>query len=65
MRTIRQQAKAMGHDVVGTLKRIADDVFTKDGEEIRNKMYVDNDGTVYAVNWRWELVYIVGEDWVL
>lgn len=65
MKTVRQQAKAMGHPVTGTLKRGEDDVFRKNGEEIRNRIYIDGEGTVYAVNWRWELVYIAGEDWCI
>lgn len=65
MKTIRQQAKDKGHSVVGTLKRIADDVFNKNGEEIRNRIYVDKEGTEYAVNWRGELVYIAGDVWCI
>lgn len=65
MKTVRQQAKAMGHSVVGTLKRGEDDVFHKNGEEIRNRIYIDSEGTEYAVNWRGELVYIAGEDWCI
>lgn len=65
MKTVRQQAKDKGHSVVGTLKRIADDVFNKNGEEIRNRIYVDNEGTEYAVNWRGELVYIAGDVWCI
>ena len=65
MKTVRQQAKAVGHLVVGVLKRGEDDVFRKNGEEIRNRTYVDSEGTVYAVNWRGELVYIAGEDWCI
>lgn len=63
MKTIRQQAKAMGHAVVGPLKRIEDDVFTKNGEEVRYKRYADSEGTKYAVNWHGKLVYIVSENW--
>lgn len=55
----------MGHSVVGGLKRCKDDVFRKNGEEIRNRIYVDDEGTVYAVNWRGGLVYIAGEDWCI
>ena len=65
MKTVRQQAKAMGHAVVGPLKRIEDDVFTKSGEEVRHKRYTDSEGTLYAVDWRGELVYIAGEDWCI
>lgn len=65
MKTVRQQAEAMGHSVVGGLKRCKDDVFRKNGEEIRNRIYVDDEGTVYAVNWRGGLVYIAGEDWCI
>ena len=65
MKTIRQQAKAMGHAVVGSLKRFEDDVFTKNGEEVRHKRYTDSEGTEYSVNLRGELVYIAGEDWCI
>lgn len=65
MKTVWQQAKIMGHPVVGTLIRGEDDVFYKNGEEIRNRIYFDSEGTEYAVNWRGELVYIAGEDFVL
>lgn len=64
MKTIKQQAAAMGHPVAGPLTRVADDVFEKDGEKIRHRRYTDGEGIVYAVNWRGELVYIAGEDWV-
>ncbi len=63
--TIRHQAKSMGHEVVGSLKRCKDDVFYKNGETVHNKIYIDNEGTEYAVNWRGELIYICGEDWVI
>lgn len=46
-------------------KRGEDDVFHKNGEEIRNRIYFDSEGTEYAVNWRGNLVYIAGEDWVI
>lgn len=65
MKTVREQAKAFGHEVCGTLNRAKDDVFTKNGEVIRNKTYVDEEGTNYAVNWKGELVYIAGEDFVI
>ena len=65
MKTVRQQAKIMGHPVVGSLKRGEDDVFHKNGEEIRNRIYFDSEGTEYAVNWRGNLVDIAGEDWVI
>ena len=64
MKTIRHQAKVMGHEVVGALKRCKDDVFYKNGEEVRNKIYIDSEGTEYAVNRRGDLIYICGEDWV-
>ena len=62
MKNIRQQAAAMGHPVAGPLTRVCDDVYERDGEEIRTRQYTDTDGTVYAVDWRGELVYIAGED---
>ena len=65
VKTVRQQAKAMGHAVVGSLKRFEDVVFTKNGEEVGYKCYTDSEGTLYVVNWRGELVYIAGEDWYI
>lgn len=65
MKTIRQQAKNMGHPVVGTLKRYSDDVFTQKGQEIRHKRYIDSEGTLYSVDWRGNLVYIAGDDWCI
>ena len=62
--TIRQQAKARGHEPVGRLKRIEDDVYMDRGKEIRHKMYVDSEGTEYGVDWKNNLVYICGEDWI-
>lgn len=58
MKTIRQQARLMGHAVVGYLRPIEDDVFTKNGVEVRNKRYTDSEGTEYSVNRHGELVYI-------
>lgn len=63
--TIKQQANKMGHPVVGSLRRGKDDVFKKNGEEIKNRIYFDSEGTEYAVNWRGELVYIAGENWAI
>lgn len=63
--TIRQQAEKMGNPVAGKLRRIADDVFTHNGVEIRSKQYVDEANVVYAVNWKGEVVYIAGEDFVI
>lgn len=65
MKNIRAQAKAIGHEVVGALKRGQDDVYKKNGEEIRNHIYFDSEGTEYAVNWRGELLYIAGDDWII
>lgn len=62
---IRHQAKVMGHPVVGALKRVKDDVFYKGEEEIRNRQYVDKEGTLYAVNRLGNLVYIAGDDWCI
>lgn len=65
MNTIREQAEERGHTVAGKLRRVKDDVFKKNGVEVRNKIYRDDEGTEYAINWRGELVYIAGEDWVI
>lgn len=50
--TIREQAKAMGHAVVGSLKRVRDDVFDRKGHEVHFRQYVDAEGTLYAVRGR-------------
>lgn len=55
----------MGHIVVGSLKRVADDVFEKNGEEVHFKQYIDNEGTLYAVNQLGKLEYIAGDDWCI
>lgn len=34
MKTIRQQAKIMGHEIVGSLKRGKDDVYRMNDEEV-------------------------------
>lgn len=65
MTDIRKQAKVMGHAVVGPLKRVKDDVFRKDGQEVRLKQYVDSEGTLYAVNRFGSIAYISGEDFVI
>ena len=65
MKTVRQQAKDKGHPVIGILKRGADDVYSKNGEVIRNRIYIDDEGTVYAVNWSGELIYIAGDVWCI
>lgn len=69
--TIRHQAAIMGHQVVGKLTRVKDDVFYKHNpktgldEEVRFKQYVDSEGTLYAVSPRGSVAYIAGDDWVL
>lgn len=65
MMNVKQQAKVMGHPVVGSLKRVKDDVFYKDGIEVHFKQYVDAEGTLYAVTPYGKLAYIAGDDWCL
>ena len=65
MKTVRQQATEFGHPVVGALKRLKDDVFMLNGEEVRYKWYTDSEDTLYAVDWRDELAYIAGDDWCI
>lgn len=65
MKNIRQQAKAMGHQVVGSLKRVKDDVFYEGQREIHFKQYVDAEGTLYAVNPHGNIAYIAGDDWCI
>ena len=59
--TIRKQAEQMGHAPVGKLKRVADDVFKRDGDMIVYRQYIDDEGTLYAVE-RGKIVYITGDD---
>ena len=63
--TIREQAKAMGHAVAGSLKRVRDDVFDRKGHEVHFRQYVDAEGTLYAVNESGKVAYIAGDDWVI
>lgn len=63
--SIKKQAEKMGHTVVGALKRIADDVFEKNGEEIHFKQYIDEEGTLYAANSHGIIAYIAGDDWCI
>lgn len=65
--TIREQAKQMGHEVVGRLKRVNDDVFTKEGMEIHYKQYTDDEATLYAVDSNGKLQYMAGgsDCWVM
>lgn len=65
MKNIRQQAKMMGHQVVGSLKRIKDDVFCKNEKEIHLKQYIDSEGTLYAINSQGNLTYIAGDNWCI
>lgn len=62
---IKEQAKVKGHPVVGSLKRCEDDVFSQNGKEVRHRRYTDSEGTLYAVDWKGELVYIAGDDWCI
>lgn len=62
---IKSQAKKMGHEVVGKLKRVEDDVFTEGENEVHIRQYVDSEGTLYAVNQLGRLVYIAGDTWVM
>lgn len=66
MKTIRQQAESMGHPVVGTLKRIEDDVFYLKGKKVRHRWYKDSENTIYAVDSSTKKIsYICGDDWVI
>ena len=62
---IKRQAKNMGHPVNGALRRVEDDVFTKNGNEIHYRQYVDDEGTLYAVSPAGNLAYIAGDDWCI
>lgn len=63
--TIKQQARKMGHEVVGALKRVKDDSFRKNGQDITFRQYIDAEGTLYAVDCTGRLQYIAGEDFVI
>lgn len=63
--TIKQQARKMGHEVVGALKRVKDDSFRKNGQDITFRQYIDEEGTLYAVDCTGRLQYIAGEDFVI
>ena len=65
MMDIKHQAKVMGHPVVGSLKRVKDDVFYEGEREIHFKQYLDSEGTLYAVTPKGKLAYIAGDDWCL
>lgn len=65
MKSVKYQAKVMGYQVIGNLKRIKDDVFCKNGKEIHLKQYVDSEGTLYAINSQGNLIYIAGDDWCI
>lgn len=65
MKNIRTQAAEMGHEVVGKLRRMKDDVFEANGVEVRTKIYLDDEGTEYAVSQLGGVAYITGEDWVI
>ncbi len=65
MMDIKHQAKVMGHPVVGSLKRVKDDVFYEGEREIHFKQYLDSEGTLYAVNPHGNLAYIAGDDWCI
>lgn len=66
MKTIRQQAESMGHPVVGTLKRIEDDVFYLKGKKVRHRRYEDSENTIYAVDSSTKkIAYICGDTWVI
>lgn len=63
---IRKLAHEEGHDVKGKLKRISDDkFFDRFGNYRVHKRYVDEEGTVYAVDELNAIAYIAGEDWVI
>ena len=63
---IRELAHRKGHEIQGRLKRVKDDKFTEeDGTNRVHKRYVDEKGTVYAVNEAGQIAYIAGEDWTM
>lgn len=65
MESIKHQAKVMGHQVIGNLKRIKDDIFCKNGKKIHLRQYIDSEGTLYTINQQGNLAYIAGDDWCI
>lgn len=63
---IRKLAQEKGHNVQGKLKRISDDKFFDRYNNYRvHKRYVDEKGTLYAIDELGAITYIAGEDWVI
>lgn len=63
---IRKLAQDKGHKVQGKLKRISDDKFFDRYNNYRvHKRYVDEEGTLYAIDELGAIAYIAGEDWVI
>ena len=65
MKNIRIQAREMGHTVVGALKRLPDDEYKQHGEIVIARVYADNEGVTYWVDWHGKLLTIAGEDWCI
>lgn len=59
--TIRQYAKQNKHEVIGKLKRVSDETCIIKGKEHTFRMYVDEAGNEYQVDWKGNCVCISGE----
>lgn len=65
MKNIRNQAREMGHAVVGTLKRLPDEEYKLHGENLIARVYVDSEGTAYWIDWRGNLLTMAGDNWCI
>lgn len=65
MKNIRDQAVLMGHAVVGKLKRLDNCTTRVKGQDRNYREYQDEEGTIYTIDWRGNLVTIYGDDWCI
>lgn len=65
MKSIRKQAELMGHAVVGKLKRLDNCTTRVKGQDRKYREYQDEEFTIYAIDWKGDLVTIYGEDWCI
>lgn len=65
-KAIRQQAEEMGHSVVGSLKRIKNDVWYDEYHDkaVCQLRYIDDEETVYVIE-EGIVAYIAGETFVI
>lgn len=63
--TIREYAKKHDHKVIGKLKRMPDETCIIKGEHHRFRIYSDEAGNWYQVDWKGNCVCIATEDAVI